>query len=63
MAKKKKSKKGFLKGHLLKKPTTKIPSVSPKKFITQGGGNQSLVREGKTGYFNEEYMEEAKWLS
>lgn len=48
---------------ILRKPTAKLPSTDPKKFITKGMGKQSLVREGRTGFFNEEMMEETKWLS
>ena len=61
--KKSEKKKGLFKGKFLKKPKAKLPSTDPKKFITEGLGKQSLVREGRTGYFNEEMMEEAKWLS
>lgn len=55
--------KGFLSKKILSKPTAKLPSTNPKKFITRGLGNQPLVKEGKIGYFNEEYQEEIKWLS
>ncbi len=48
---------------LLKKPTAKVPSVNPQRFISKDSARQSLVREGRTGYFNQEMMEEAKWLS
>jgi hypothetical protein len=59
----KKSKKGTKSKRLLKKPQAKLPSTDPKKFITKGMGKQSLVKEGRTGYFNEEYMEEKiNWL-
>ncbi len=61
--KKKSKKKGLFKGKFLKKPTVKVPSVDPKKFITKGLGHQGLVKEGRTGYFNKEMMEETKWLS
>jgi hypothetical protein len=61
--KKSKKKQGIFGKKFLKKPTQKLPSTDPKKFITRGLGRQSLVREGRTGYFNEEMMEEAKWLS
>ncbi len=60
---KKEKKKGLFKGKILKKPTVKPPSVDPKKFITQGAGHQALVKEGRSGYFNKEMMEETKWLS
>lgn len=63
LKKKKKKSKSLIKGKLLKKPQAKLPSVSPKKFITSGLGHNSLVKEGRTGYFNKEMMEETKWLS
>jgi hypothetical protein len=68
MAKKKftkgKKEKGVFSKKLLKKPEAKLPSTDPKRFITSGMGRPSLVREGRTGYFDEEYMEEKiKWLS
>lgn len=44
------------------KPTAKIKGINPEKFITKGLGKPVLVREGKTGYFNEEYVGETKWL-
>jgi hypothetical protein len=47
---------------ILQKPTAKLPSTDPKKFVTSGLGRPSLVREGRTGYFNKEMMEEAKWF-
>ena len=51
-------------GKLLKKPKAKLPSTDPKRFITSGLGKQELVSEGKTGYFNEEYIKEKQnWLS
>jgi hypothetical protein len=53
----------ILEKKILKKPQAKLPSTDPKKFITKGMGKQSLVKEGRTGYFNEEYMEEKiNWL-
>jgi hypothetical protein len=61
LKKKAKTKKGLFKGKVLSKPTAKLPSTDPKKFI-RGGGDR-LVREGRTGFFNEEMMEETKWLS
>lgn len=55
----KKLSKGFL-----KRPKTKLPSVNPKKFITYNLKEQALVKEGRTGHFNKEYMEEKiNWLS
>ncbi len=60
---KKKTKKGVFKGKFIKKPKTKIQGVNPQRFISKDSARQSLVREGRTGYFNQEMMEEAKWLS
>ncbi len=60
---KKDKKKGLFKGNLLKKPSVKLPSIDPKRFITHGAGHQSLVKEGRSGYFNKEMMEETKWLN
>jgi len=59
----KKKKKGIFKEKILKKPTAKLPSYDPKKVLMKGTGNTKLVREGKTGYFNDEYERETKWLS
>lgn len=47
---------------ILKKPIAKLKGIDSEKFITKGLVKQALVREGKTGYFNKELMEEAKWL-
>jgi hypothetical protein len=47
---------------ILKTPTQKLPSYDAKKIIMKGE-RQVLVREGRTGFFNRELMEEAKWLS
>jgi hypothetical protein len=59
-----KKEKGVFSKKLLKKPKAKLPSTDPKRFITSGMGRPSLVREGRTGYFDEEYMgEKIKWLS
>ena len=58
-----KNKKKYKK-KLLKKPKAKMPSIDPKRFITSGLGKQELVSEGRTGYFNEEYIKEKQnWLS
>ena len=59
-----KNKKDKSKGKrtILKKPKAKLPSVNPSKFI-QSKVNHSLVKEGRTGYFNEEYEREIKWLA
>ena len=48
---------------ILKKPTTKLPSVSARKAIVSGDDRQRLVNPGRTGYFNKELMEEARWLN
>ena len=48
---------------ILSKPTAKVPSVSPTKFVSRTISNAPLVREGRTGFFKEEMMEETKWLS
>lgn len=61
MAKKKK-KKGIFKGKFLKKPKAKIEKVSPEKFVTKGLTKTPLVKEGRTGYFSDEYEKEIKWL-
>jgi len=47
---------------ILKTPTQKLPSYDAKKIIMKGE-RQSLVREGRTGFFNKEMVEETKWLS
>lgn len=52
----------FLKQKILSKPKAKIKGVDAKKFITSGVGKHSLVKEGKTGYIDEEMIEEMKWL-
>jgi hypothetical protein len=54
---------GELSKKLLKKPTAKLPKVSARKAIVSGDDRQRLVREGRTGYFQEELMEEARWLN
>ena len=59
----KRKEKESKKKRILSKPKAKLPSTDPKKFLTHGLERQSLVREGRTGYFNKEMMEEAKWLS
>jgi hypothetical protein len=48
---------------LLKKPTVKLPSVSARKAIVSDVEKQRLVAPGRTGYFKEELMEEARWLN
>ena len=62
--KKEKEKKssGIFKGKFLKKPKLGIKSISPEKVLTSGMGHHALVREGRTGYFNDEYEREMKWL-
>jgi len=62
---KKKSKKSKKKKEkrILKKPKIKLPSYDPKRILMKGAGNTKLVREGKSGYFNDEYNKEIKWLS
>lgn len=55
--------KKFIKKRLIKKPEAKVKSVNPTKFVTKGLVKQQLVTKGRTGYFNKEMMEEAKWLS
>lgn len=62
LKKKKSKKKGIFKGKQLKKPETKLKKIDPKKFITRGLSEGKLVREGKTGWFNEETIGESKWL-
>lgn len=47
-------------GKFLKK--ARIQGVDPKKVIRSFEG-QPLVKEGRTGYFSDEYAEEIKWLS
>ena len=58
-SKKKKEKK------LLKKPLAKgikrLSAVSAVKNMASNTG--ALVKEGRTGYFQSEYMEETRWLS
>lgn len=46
----------------LKKPESKIKSISPKAVLRTFEGG-SLVREGRTGYFNDEYEKEIGWLN
>ena len=45
----------------LKKSKFKIEGQSPKKVINSIPYSP-LVREGRTGYFNDEYEKEIKWL-
>jgi hypothetical protein len=61
--KKDKKEKGIFKGKLLSKPKIKIESISSTKLISpQKGEHHALVKEGRTGYFNDEYEKEMKWL-
>jgi DNA-directed RNA polymerase alpha subunit len=53
----------LFKGRLLKKPKLKLPKVSARKAIVSGDDRQSLVREGRTGYFKEEMVREQTWLN
>jgi hypothetical protein len=46
----------------LKKSKEKIKGISPKAVLRTFEGG-SLVREGRTGYFNDEYEKEVKWLN
>lgn len=62
MVKERKGKKSDT-GKFLKNPKIDIESVSAKKIITQGAGKYALVREGRTGYFKDEYERDMKWLS
>ncbi len=55
--------KNAFKGKFTKTPKAKLPSVNPSGFISSGGANTSLVKEGRTGHFREEYVGETKWLS
>ncbi len=58
--KKKKSKKQH---RILAKPKVKIQGFSAEKAILKDKGYHRLVSEGRVGTFDEELMEEAKWLS
>jgi hypothetical protein len=61
MKNKKKDKKE--KGKFLKTPKIKIHPISATKLISpQKGEHHALVSEGRTGYFNDEYEKEMKWL-
>lgn len=51
----------FTKGKFLKKPKFKIEGIDPKKVIASMPYSP-MVREGRTGYFNDEYEKEIKWL-
>lgn len=62
IAGKKQKEREIFKGKFLKKPKVKIESISPQKFISGKRESHSLVREGRTGYFNDEYKKEMKWL-
>jgi hypothetical protein len=52
----------FVKSFKLSKPKASVKSVSPEKVLRTFGGDR-LVREGRTGYFNDEYEENISWLS
>jgi len=54
--KEKKSKSKFL-----SKPKAKIQGISPVKVVNSFQ-NVPLVREGRTGYFSDEYEKELKFL-
>ena len=56
MKKKEKESKKYL-----KTPKVKIKGIDAKKVIASMPYTP-LVREGRTGYFNDEYEEEIKWL-
>jgi hypothetical protein len=47
---------------ILKKPKVTLKKISAEKIILKNG-NQALVKEGRTGFFNKEMVEETKWLS
>ncbi|GBE19372.1 hypothetical protein BMS3Abin17_00095 [archaeon BMS3Abin17] len=55
---------GFVKKPLLRRPkAVLIKKLDPvQAAIKAGQGKTKFVKEGRTGYFNEEMMEEAKWL-
>ena len=57
----KKEKKEKTSGKYLKKPKIKIQGIDPKKVIASMPYTP-LVKNGRTGYFNDEYEEEIKWL-
>jgi len=48
---------------ILTKPKVKLPRFSAEKAILKDKGYHRLVSEGRVGTFDEEMMEEAKWLS
>ncbi len=50
-------------GKALRKPTAKLPNYSARKVLMKGANQGALVREGRTGFFNDEYVKETKWLS
>lgn len=56
--------KKFLDAKLKKPSASPIKAISPEKVLTKGLPQRAtLVREGRTGYFNNEMAKEIKWLS
>ncbi len=56
-------KKDIKRSKFVSKPKVRIKKLSAERTILKDKGNYAMVREGETGTFKSEMMEEARWLS